>query len=216
MRIEAIGVTKPAAGVMATRPATAPEAAPSIVGLPCLSHSTSSQPRAAAAAAVLVLTNAIEASSLAPRAEPALKPNQPTHSSDAPDDGERQVVRRSSARARGRGACRGRWRSPGRRCRWRCGPRCRRRNPARRSGGDPAAAPDPVGQRGVDERRPEQHEQGERGEAHPLGERAGDQGRRDDRERRLVDHEQDLRDRRGQRRWRCPGCRPGRGSSGRR
>ena len=31
-RIEPIGETKPAAGVMATRPATAPEAAPRVVG----------------------------------------------------------------------------------------------------------------------------------------------------------------------------------------
>ena len=36
MTMAAIGVTKPAAGVIATRPATAPEAAPRTVGLPVL------------------------------------------------------------------------------------------------------------------------------------------------------------------------------------
>src|SRR3569833_263213 len=60
------GPTKPEAGVMATRPATAPEAMPSTLGLPWLSHSLSIQARAAAAA------------------EPALKPNQPTQSIEAP------------------------------------------------------------------------------------------------------------------------------------
>src|SRR5688572_676652 len=82
--IEAIGVTKPAPGVMQTRPATAPEAAPRIVGLPERIHSAAIQARAAAAAAVLVLRNAIAASSPAPTALPALKPNQPTHRRLAP------------------------------------------------------------------------------------------------------------------------------------
>src|SRR4051794_36241762 len=84
MRMEATGVTNPAAGVMATRPATTPEAAPRIVGLPVLPHSAKSQPRAAAAAAVLVLANARAASSFEATALPALKPNQPTHSKAAP------------------------------------------------------------------------------------------------------------------------------------
>src|SRR5689334_19265670 len=79
-----IGLTKPHAGVMATRPATAPDAAPSVVGLPNLSCSTSSQPRTAAAVATVVLVNATAARSLAASAEPALKPYQPNHSSEAP------------------------------------------------------------------------------------------------------------------------------------
>lgn len=33
------GLTEPQAGVIATRPATAPEAAPSVVNAPCLSFS---------------------------------------------------------------------------------------------------------------------------------------------------------------------------------
>src|SRR5262247_3934864 len=82
--IAAIGVTKPDAGVIATSPATAPEAAPSIVGLPVLIHSASIQPRAASDAAVCVAMNALEASPFAPSAEPALNPNQPTHSMAAP------------------------------------------------------------------------------------------------------------------------------------
>src|SRR6478609_3470016 len=79
MTIAAIGVTKPAAGVIATSPATAPEAAPSTVGLPREDHSVNIQPRAAAAAAVLVVMKACAASPL-----PALKPNEPSHRRLAP------------------------------------------------------------------------------------------------------------------------------------
>src|SRR3989304_5407239 len=112
MTMDAMGPTKPEAGVIATRPATAPEAAPSTVGLPRLSHSVNIQPSAAAAAPavgaadapgaprprrgvnpppgpaaaapVLVATNALAASPLASSALPALKPNQPNQSSAAP------------------------------------------------------------------------------------------------------------------------------------
>src|SRR5213594_3514605 len=84
MMIEDIGPTYPDAGVMATRPATAPEAAPSTVGLPRVIHSVNIQPSAAAAAPVLVAVNALAARPLASRALPALNPNQPTHRSPAP------------------------------------------------------------------------------------------------------------------------------------
>src|SRR6185503_5633766 len=80
----AIGVTNPEAGVIATRPATAPEAAPSIVGLLFLSHSAIIQPIAAVDAAVCVAMKALDARPFAPRADPALNPNQPTHSMAAP------------------------------------------------------------------------------------------------------------------------------------
>src|SRR5678816_613118 len=80
----AIGVTKPEAGVMATRPATAPDAAPSIVGLPVLIHSAIIQPSAAIDAAVCVAMKALDARPFAPRADPALNPNQPTHNIAAP------------------------------------------------------------------------------------------------------------------------------------
>src|SRR5262245_7522632 len=82
--IDAIGVTKPAAGVTATSPATAPEAAPSTVGLPRELHSVSIHASAAAAVAVFVVVKAFAASPLAARALPALKPNQPNHKRLAP------------------------------------------------------------------------------------------------------------------------------------
>jgi hypothetical protein len=79
-----IGPTKPQAGVMATRPDTAPEAAPSIDGLPLVIHSPRVQATVEAAVASRVLMKASAAMSPASSAEPALKPNQPTHSSEAP------------------------------------------------------------------------------------------------------------------------------------
>src|SRR5215470_4508691 len=69
---------------MATRPATAPDAAPRIVGLPSLNCSTTIQPINAAAVATVVVVNATEARSPAASAEPALKPYQPNHSRAAP------------------------------------------------------------------------------------------------------------------------------------
>ena len=85
--------TKPAHGVIATRPATAPEHAPSVVPWPVLSFSTINQPSIAAAAARCVLTSAWAAMPLAPSAEPALNPNQPNHRMPGADHRERQVVR---------------------------------------------------------------------------------------------------------------------------
>src|ERR1700712_4081426 len=79
-----IGVTNPAAGVIPTSPATAPEIAPSAETFPCRSHSAALQPIAAAAAPKCVATKAEVASVPAPSALPALKPNQPTHSRHAP------------------------------------------------------------------------------------------------------------------------------------
>src|ERR1700734_2948509 len=79
-----IGVTNPAAGVIATSPATAPEIAPSAETLPCRIHSAPDQPIAAAAAPKWVATNAEVASVPADKADPALNPNQPTQSRQAP------------------------------------------------------------------------------------------------------------------------------------
>ena len=76
--------TKPAAGVIATRPDTAPDAAPSIEGLPLVIHSAASQDSVAAAVATQVFTKASDAVPLASSAEPALNPNQPNHSNEAP------------------------------------------------------------------------------------------------------------------------------------
>src|SRR5262245_18719847 len=72
--------------MIATSPATAPDAAPSVVACPPLIRSTSNQPNIAAAAAMLVFTNACAATLFAPSAEPALNPNQPNHSTPAPNN----------------------------------------------------------------------------------------------------------------------------------
>src|SRR5437867_12654270 len=79
-----IGLTKPEAGVMATRPATAPEIAPNTLGLPVVIHSAMTHPRVAVAAAKCVATNALVASPEAESALPALNPNHPTHNRHAP------------------------------------------------------------------------------------------------------------------------------------
>ncbi len=76
--------TRPAAGVITTRPETAPEAAPSREGRPFITHSASVHDRAAAAGATQVLIKASAATPLASSAEPALKPNQPNQSREAP------------------------------------------------------------------------------------------------------------------------------------
>src|SRR6185312_8716314 len=78
------GPQVPAAGVTATRPATAPEAMPSTLARLWTVHSTAVQPIAAAAVAIWVTSIAMPALPLAATAEPALKPNQPSHSRLAP------------------------------------------------------------------------------------------------------------------------------------
>src|SRR6267142_4717876 len=84
MITDAFGPTKPDAGVIATSPATAPEAIPSTLGLPLTNHSENIQASAAAAVASCVTSIAMPARPSDATAEPALKPNQPTHSSEAP------------------------------------------------------------------------------------------------------------------------------------
>src|SRR2546426_4161488 len=84
MASAAMGLTKPEAGVMATRPATEPEMAPSTLGFPLRSHSATAQPRAAAAAPKCVATKALVARLPAVSALPALNPNHPTQSRQAP------------------------------------------------------------------------------------------------------------------------------------
>ena len=80
----ALGSTKPDAGVITTRPAMAPDATPSTLGLPWTIHSENIQASAAAAAQICVTRIAMPAESFAAPAEPPLKPNQPTHRSEAP------------------------------------------------------------------------------------------------------------------------------------
>src|SRR6185437_7276419 len=77
-------VTKPDAGVIATRPATAPHAAPSTLTLRLWAYAIRTQLIVAAAAAVFVTTSAFAARPPAVSAEPALKPNQPNHRRPAP------------------------------------------------------------------------------------------------------------------------------------
>ena len=64
---------------------------------------------------------------------------------------------------------------------------------------DPVGMPRPVRQRRVDEQAEQDHEQQIGREPHPLGERARDQGRRDDRELELKHREDQQRNRRRQR-----------------
>src|SRR5580698_2780782 len=79
-----IGPTNPAAGVIATSPATAPEMAPSALARPFLIHSARLQLIAAAAVAKCVAMNALVANEFEASALPALNPNHPTHKRHAP------------------------------------------------------------------------------------------------------------------------------------
>src|SRR5258706_526213 len=82
--IEAPTVTNPAAGVMATRPTTAPMQAPRADGFLPRAASKNIQASIAAAEAVFVVRNAKVAVSFAARAEPALNPNHPNQSIPVP------------------------------------------------------------------------------------------------------------------------------------
>src|SRR5260221_13180457 len=84
MHSEPTGPTKPDAGVMATRPATAPVHMPTTVGLPRIIHSTNIHVNAAVAVAMCVTVMAMPACIPALTAEPALKPNQPTQKHETP------------------------------------------------------------------------------------------------------------------------------------
>jgi hypothetical protein len=77
-------LSNPAAGVIATRPTTAPMQAPRADGL--LPRATSNRIHAiiADADAVCVVANAMAAVAFAESAEPALKPNHPNHSIPVP------------------------------------------------------------------------------------------------------------------------------------
>ena len=66
----------------------------------------------AAAAAMFVLTNACAARPLAPRADPALKPNQPNHRRPVPSMLSGSECGRRRVAAAGRGASRARGRAP--------------------------------------------------------------------------------------------------------
>src|SRR5215475_711426 len=78
------GPTDPAAGVIVARPATRPVTVPTRPGRPNFAHSMPIQTRAAVEAERCVTSIAFPADCPAERAEPALKPYQPTQSSPAP------------------------------------------------------------------------------------------------------------------------------------
>src|ERR687883_261242 len=79
-----LALTKPAAGVITTRPATAPEQKPSTVGLRRVIHSSAGHTVEATAVASVVVVKALAAMPSAATALPALKPYQPTHSIPVP------------------------------------------------------------------------------------------------------------------------------------
>src|SRR5690348_6497571 len=76
--------TNPQAGVITTRPATAPEQKPSTLGLPRRAYSAIAQAKEPTAVAIVVVMNALAATTSAPTADPALKPYQPTHNIPVP------------------------------------------------------------------------------------------------------------------------------------
>ena len=78
-------MTYPAEGVMATRPTTAPIAAPIADGLRPRRQSKNIHTSMAVAEAVFVFRKALIATPSAANEEPALNPNQPSQSMDAPN-----------------------------------------------------------------------------------------------------------------------------------
>src|ERR1700738_3192722 len=72
-------------GVMATSPATMPDAPPSVVAWPSRIRSVSSQASMAVAVAIVVVMKVDPAAPLALVADPALNPHQPNHSQPPPN-----------------------------------------------------------------------------------------------------------------------------------
>src|SRR5437868_10539634 len=84
IRTAPVGSTNPHAGVITTKPATAPEQNPSTLAFPRNPYSNIAQVKDATAVASVVVMNAFAAMASAPSALPALKPYQPTQSIPAP------------------------------------------------------------------------------------------------------------------------------------
>src|SRR3989344_8913115 len=82
--IAAIGPTNPEAGVIATRPQTAPVTVAIAEGFLFCDQESIIQVSAEAEAAIFVTTKALAANAPAERAEPALNPNQPNQRRPAP------------------------------------------------------------------------------------------------------------------------------------
>src|SRR5690242_18813791 len=76
--------TKPHAGVITTRPATAPEQNPRMLGLPLMMYSAMAHTKEATAVARVVVVKALAAMPSAATALPALNPYHPTQSIPVP------------------------------------------------------------------------------------------------------------------------------------
>src|SRR5436190_15016380 len=81
---EPVTSTNPQAGVITTRPATAPEQNPRMLGLPRNAYSAIAHTNDATAVAMVVVVNAFAAMPSAATALPALNPYQPTQSIPVP------------------------------------------------------------------------------------------------------------------------------------
>ena len=182
-----------------------PEAAPSEVAWPSRSRSRSSQPSGRGAGGDHAWsTQTTAAASLAPSAEPALKPNQPNHSRPAPSMtsvrlcgriGSRfQPTRLPSTSARARPAAPALMSTavpPAKSI----APSWLASQPPVVGTGGAVEGEDPVRDRGVDDAWPRAGEHHPGAEAGAVGDRAGDEGAGDDREEGLEADERQARDR---------------------
>src|SRR5580698_208301 len=168
-----IGPTNPAAGVIATSPATAPEIAPNALGRPFLTHSARLQLIAAAAVAKCVAMKALVASELDASALPALNPNHPTHKTQRQTMRWHRLLRESRALSYIKSAHQRRHtrtdvnNGPTRKIKT-------RKLAAQRGVQQPALAPNHVSQRRIHDEVPQRQKQYRAAELHPFRRRACD------------------------------------------
>ena len=191
--------TKPAAGVIATRPTTAPMQAPIADGFRPRIQSMNDPRHHRRRRRGVGRGEGQHGGRFAASAEPALKPNQPNHSMPVPRmmNGMWAGTCASPAQvalppAQHVGA--GQRGQPRRHVHHGAAGEVEHAPLAQ----EPVRMPGPVRQRRVDEEREQRHEHQVGAEAHPLGKGARDQRRRDDRELQLEQREQQQRDRRRQ------------------
>ena len=138
-----------------------------------------------------VLVKAIAAEALAPSALPALKPNQPNQRRAGSEQHEGDVVRQERLAS----VVAARSQDPGGDQRGGAGVDVHHRAAGeveRAERPEPAAAPDPVADRGIDDRVQTDGEGDECPEAHALDHGAGDQRHGDDREGPLIGEEEEV------------------------
>src|SRR4051812_8826842 len=82
--IAPVVLTNPQAGVITTKPATAPEQNPRMLGFPRKAYSAIAHANEATAVAIVVVMKAFAATPSAATADPALNPYHPTHSIPVP------------------------------------------------------------------------------------------------------------------------------------